>query len=125
MTRYEKIKSALDEMSTAELVNVYNAYCDAANYMDDYIYNMDEFDEIMSGQTPWEIARCAYYGDFCPAHDYFWFNGYANLCSADYPPDIISIEDIAQYVDDNNDDLSNCDLAEILGEDDENVEEIK
>ena len=119
MTRYEKIKSALDEMSTAELVNVHNAYCDAANYMDNYIYNMDEFDEIMSGQSPWEIARCAYYGDFCPAHDYFWFNGYANLCSADYQPEIIIIEDIAQYVDDNNDDLGNYDLAEILDEDED------
>ena len=119
MTRYEKIKSALDEMSTAELVNVHNAYCGAANYMDDYIYNMDEFDEIMSGQSPWEIARCAYYGDFCPADDYFWFNGYANLCSADYHPEIINVEDIAQYVDDNNDDLGDCDLAEILDEDNE------
>lgn len=123
MTRYEKIKSALDEMSTAELVNVHNAYCNAANYMDDYIYDMNEFDEIMSGQTPWEIARCAYYGDFCPAHDYFWFNGYANLCSADYQPEIIIIEDIAQYVDDNNDDLGNCDLAEILDEDEDDEDD--
>ena len=121
MTRYEKIKSALDEMSTAELVNVHNAYCDAANYMDDYIYSMDDFDEIMSGQSPWEIARCAFYGDFCPAHDYFWFNGYANLCSADYRPEIINTEDIAKYIDENDDDLGDADLAEIL--DDEEDEE--
>ena len=114
MTRYEKIKSALDEMSTAELINIHNGYCDAANYLDDCIYDMDEFDEIMDGQTPWEIARCAYYGDFCPAHDYFWFNRYANLCSADFEPDIISTEDIAQYIDDNDDDLGNDDIAVIL-----------
>ena len=107
-------------MSTAELVNVHNAYCDAANYMDDYIYSMDEFDEIMGNQSPWEIARCAFYGDFCPAHDYFWFNGYANLCSADYQPEIINTEDIAEYIDKNDDDLGDADLAEILdGEEDE------
>ena len=114
MTRYEKIKTALDEMSTAELINIHNEYCDAANYPDNHIYNMDDFDEIMSGQTPWEIARCAYYGDFCPTHNYFWFNGYANLCSADFEPDIISTEDIAQYIDDNDDDLGDDDIAEIL-----------
>lgn len=114
MTRYEKIKAALDEMSTAELIGIHNEYCYAADYLDDHIYSMDEFDDIMSGQSPWEIARCAYYGDFCPAHDYFWFNGYANLCSADFEPDIISTEDIAQYIDDNDDDLGNDDIAEIL-----------
>ena len=116
MTRYEKIKAALDKMSTAELINIHNEYCDAANYPDDHIYDMDEFDEIMSGHTPWETVRCAYYGDFCPTHNYFWFDGYANLCSADYRPEIIVIEDIAQYIDDNDDDLGDCDLAEILDE---------
>ena len=120
MTRYEKIKSALDEMSTAELVNVHNAYCDAANYMDDYIYNMDEFDEIMSGQSPWEIARCAYYsGKFCPAHDWFWFNGYGNLESDDFAPDIICVPDIARFVDETENTLDNDTLCDIIEEDDE------
>ena len=121
MTRYKKIKSALDEMSTAELVNTHNEYCNSIDYMDDYVYSMDEFDEIMSSQSPWEIARCAYYGNFCPAHDYFWFNGYGNLCSADFQPDIIRTEDIAEYIDANDDALNSDDIAEILTEEDESA----
>lgn len=121
MTRYEKIKSALDEKSAAELVNIHDEYCYSNNYMDDYVYSMDEFDEIMSSQSPLEIARCAYYGDFCPAHDYFWVNGYGNLCSADFQPDVISTEDIAEYIDANDDALNNDDIAEILAEEDESA----
>ena len=121
MTRYKKIKTALDEMSTAELTNIHNEYCNSIDYMDNYVYSMDEFDEIMSSLSPWEIARCAYYGNFCPAHDYFWFNGYGNLCSADFQPDIISTEDIAEYIDANDDALNNDDIAEILAEEDESA----
>lgn len=119
MTRYEKIKSALDEMSTAELVNVHNAYCNAANRIDDYIYNMDEFDEIMDGQTPWEIARCAFYGNFRPAYDYFWFNGYGNLESSDFEPDIIYVPNIARFVDETENTLDNDTLCDIIAEDDD------
>lgn len=80
MTRYEEIKEVLESMDTTEIIEIHNAYCDATNNPDDYIFNMEDFDEIMSGRNPWEIARCCYYGkEFCPAHAYFRFNGYANL----------------------------------------------
>lgn len=71
--------------------------------MDDYIYSMGEFDEIMNGMAPWEVARACFYShEFCPAHDYFRFNGYANLESFDYAPggnSGIYIEDIAEFID--------------------------
>lgn len=118
MTRFEKIKEALNNLFCADLVSVHNEYCDEMSYTDDHIYSMEEFDEIMSGQTPWEIARCAYYGDFCPAHDYFWFNGYANLESSDFPTGQIDIDAIAEYVDENENDLYCSELAAILEEED-------
>ena len=120
-SRYERLCEALNDMSTAELVLVHNDYCEAAGYMDDWIYSMDEFDDIMSGQSPWEIARCAYYsGKFCPAHDWFWFNGYGNLESSDFEPDIICVPDIARFVDETENTLD-CDaLYCIIHEDDDN-----
>lgn len=100
------------------IIAIHNAYCDATNNMDDWVYSMDEFDEIMADQSPWEIARCAFYGKiygkFCPADDYFWFNGYANLESSDFAPDVICIEDIAKYIDNNEDDLGSDDIYELL-----------
>ena len=113
-TRYQMIKDALDTLNTSDLVYIHNEYCDAMNACDDRIYSMDDFDELMNGQTPWEIARSAYYGDFCPAHDYFWFNGYGNLESSDYPDDHIYTDDIAEYIDSHDDALYNDEIQEIL-----------
>ena len=119
-SRYERLCEALNDMSAAELVFTHNEYCEAAGYMDNWIYSMDEFDDIMSGQSPWEIARCAYYsGKFCPAHDWFWFNGYGNLESSDFEPDIIYVPDIARFVDETENTLDNDALCDIIEEDDE------
>lgn len=45
------------------------------------LYNMDDFDTIMEGYTPTELAQRIFFGDFNINHDYFFFNGYANLVS--------------------------------------------
>lgn len=62
-----------------DMIWMYNDYLAENNYYDDQIYSMDEFNEIMSGTDPWEIARSTFYGDFKPCDDYFRFNGYDNL----------------------------------------------
>lgn len=128
MTRYEKILDAIKEMDTADLVSLHNAYCDISNNMDDYIYSMDEFDEIVGNMQPWEVARCCYYGhEFCPAHAYFWFNGYANLESSDYFPckhGPIYLEDIAAYIDREEDTLENDEIQDILDEMEEEEEDV-
>ncbi len=45
------------------------------------LYNMDDFDEMMEGYTPTELAERIFFGDFDINHDYFFFNSYANLVS--------------------------------------------
>lgn len=42
-------------------------------------YSMDEFDGIMSGYTPIEIANMIHFGTYSPMDDYFTFDGYANI----------------------------------------------
>ena len=89
--------------------------------MDDYIYFMDSFDEIMDGMTPWEIARAAFYGNrFNPCDDYFYFNGYGNLESFAHADDadgeVIFTGDIAEYIVRTGDALGNDEISEILEE---------
>lgn len=43
------------------------------------LYDMDDFDMVMEGYTPTELAQRIFFGDFNPNGDYFFFNGYANL----------------------------------------------
>lgn len=79
-----------------EELDAYNGYLG-----DDRYYSMDELDELYSGQDASEILRRAFYGydedtyttdnsgnrehgAFNPNRDYFRFNGYGNLVSADY-----------------------------------------
>ncbi len=79
-----------------EELDAYNGYLG-----DDRYYSMDELDELYSGQDASEILRRAFYGydedaystdssgnrehgPFNPNRDYFRFNGYGNLVSADY-----------------------------------------
>ena len=79
-----------------EELDSYNGYLG-----DDRYYSMDELDEFYSGTEPSEILRRAYYGydsetyttdtsgnkeygEFNPNRDYFTYNGYGNLVSADY-----------------------------------------
>lgn len=121
MNLYDAIKNALDDMDTAELVSVHNEYCNATNRLDDYVYSMQEFDEIMQHMEPWEIVRSAFYGkEFRPCDDYFYFNGYANLESFDYVGENsnapIYTGEIADYITRNEDALYNDDLQEIIDE---------
>lgn len=115
MSRYEQVKEILDDMDISELVAIHNEWCDAAGYMDNWIYPMDEFDEIMDGQSPWEIVRAAFFGEFNPTRDYFWFNGYANLESGDGWVDLpIDTSDIADFIVKNEESFGNSDIEDIL-----------
>lgn len=62
-------------------------------------YDMDEFDELMSNHTPTEIANLIFYGDgFNPNNDYFRFNAYGNLESADWPDIVAEAEDLVDEI---------------------------
>ena len=82
--------------AAAEELDAYNGYLG-----DDRYYSMDELDEFYNGTEPTEILFRAFYGcdeetyitdasgnreygPFNPNRDYFRYNGYGNLVSADY-----------------------------------------
>lgn len=100
---------------------------------EDRYYDMEELDEIYSNEDATEILRRAFYGydaetystdssgnktygQFCPNRDFFYFNVYGNLVSADYKDysdklDHWAIESMVEnrseiYTIDNNSELS-------------------
>lgn len=85
-----------DFNSCIEELDSYNGYLN-----DDRYYDMDELSEIYHDADPIELLNRAYFGydaenyitdesgnkqymSFNPNRDYFTFNGYGNLVSADY-----------------------------------------
>ena len=99
-----------------------NRMRDVLNCMDDSIYNMDDFNELMNGFEPIYISMRIFYGDFSPNHDFFKFNGYGNLESSNYLSDFIDLEELADEIMDNDnlaDALVNAGLLEEWRNEDE------
>lgn len=116
-----KIEEALEKMCPEDLLTLHNEYCEANNCMDDYVYFMDDFDEILSGYSPADVAGVVSGGDhFNPNDDYFYFNGYGkleSLPSAVFADgEVIFTGDIAEYIARTGDALGNDEIAEILEE---------
>ena len=118
----EDIKTFLINLDNDTLKKLWNNYCNDNSY-DDYIYDMDEFDDIMDGCNPSDIASKCYYGSFNPNNDYFVFDGCGNLRSTNFVDSFISIDDLAQHIFDNDDDLGDDDLRDFLDEEDEEDDE--
>lgn len=119
MKTQEQIKTYLQDLDGDTLKRVWNDYCYTNSLDDNNIYDMDEFDDIMSDSTPTDIAERIFYGDFKPCDNYFNFDGRGNLASFDYLEELISIDDLAQYICSTDDDLNNYDLRHFLDEDNE------
>ena len=100
----EKTTNRTAEEVTADIIDFFKAnddiFTDAIEELDSYngylgddrYYSMDELDEFYTGTAPSEILFRAYYGydeetytgEFNPNREYFRYNGYGNLVSADY-----------------------------------------
>ena len=96
-------------------INAWGGYLEHLEYFD-----MEELDLVLEGYTPSEIASRIFYGDFNPNDEYFRFNAYANLESAnnwdieeEYRDNISEIASyIVEYKD--NIDINDEGLQEIL-----------
>lgn len=115
MTKYEdkieQIKSILNNLDLDTLVSCCS-YLDG----DDAIYSMDDFNELLSGREPWDIARTVYYGEFCPTDSYFRFNVYGNLESTDNPmrEGWIDTNTLAEYAIEYGEDFGDSDIRTLL-----------
>ena len=96
-------------------INAWGGYLEHLEYFD-----MEEFDLVLEGYTPSEVANRIFYGDFNPNDEYFRFNAYGNLESAnewdieeEYRDNISEIASyIVEYKD--NIDINDEGLQEIL-----------
>lgn len=99
MTREQAIHNYVEQLNGDDLayllqhMNSYDGCFEEAIY-----YDMDEFDEFMSNYTPMELAQIIYFGEFNPNNDYFRFNAYGNLESADWPDIVAEAEDLVDEI---------------------------
>ena len=122
MEKRKKLVDYINGMETEEKIALHNAYCDAANCMDDCIYAMDDMEEILDGVDKWELVRMIRFGDFDFDKDFWGFNGYGNLVSYNAWELPVYAEDIADYVLLKEDSLGDDEIQYILDEEEEDDE---
>ena len=86
MTREQAIRTYVENLSKDDLVVLLQHMNGYDGCFEDCVYyDMAEFDEFMSNYSPMEIAQMIFFGDnFNPNDDYFRFNAYGNLESANW-----------------------------------------
>ena len=67
----------LDQLDDSQLLSLYSFLADGGSY--EGIYDMYDFDELLDGKTPSEIAGMVAFGEYNASDDYFTFDGYGNL----------------------------------------------
>ena len=86
MTREQAIRTYVEHLMGDDLVVLIhhmNAYDGC--FVESTYHDMDVFDEFLDGYTPMEIAQMIFFGDdFNPNDDYFRFDAYGNLESANW-----------------------------------------
>lgn len=81
----EQIIEIINNMTSDQLVELNNRYCQELNYDDDEIYiNDEDFFNLFFRDNPMEVARATFYGNYNFSHDYVIFNGYGNLVTFNY-----------------------------------------
>lgn len=124
MTRQEFIEDALcNTVNDADILELWNMYCDDNRYDDDHIYDMCEFDCMAEGYSPTDLVNNL--DDFDVNDDYFVIGIYG-FKSFDDIYEIVSNDDLARWIDDNDDDNGTGILdsyEEEYGEDDEEDDE--
>ncbi len=86
----------VDSYSDSELIDKWNEYCDD-NYDPDsqIVANNENFLDLFSKE---DIAYKICYGQYSINDDYVPFDGYANFKSSNYPEDLLSKQDLADWI---------------------------
>lgn len=86
----------VDSYSDNELIDKWNEYCDDnMDYNSQICANDEEFLDLFSKQ---DIASRICYGEYSINDDYVVLDGYENFKSSNYPEDLLSKEDLTDWI---------------------------
>lgn len=111
------VTDTINNMSDSELIDLWNEYCGDNGYYDDRIEYFDEgvFNDLMSGKTPYEIYQIIDDSDISCFDDYCRYDGYElNTFSDIY--DSIDIENLVEWIIEEENDLCNSDIDGLYNE---------
>ena len=115
----ENIKEVVEDFKEAKLVELWNNYCDE-NCYEERIYYLsdDEINDFFSNKAPAELIRMG--SDVDLDNKYFYFH-LGELNTTDDIYDVVDIDELVDYIIDNDDDCNDIDIRGLLDE----LEEIR
>lgn len=110
----EGIRVVVEDFKENKLVELWNEYCDK-NYYEERIYYLsdDEINDLFSNKTPAELIRMGSNVDLDNKYFYFHLN---ELNTTDNIFDVVEIDELVDYIIDNDDDCNDMDVRALLDE---------
>ena len=110
----ESIRVVVEDFKENKLVELWNEYCDK-NYYEERIYYLsdDEINDLFSNKTPAELIRMGSDVDLDNKYFYFHLN---ELNTTDNIFDVVDIDELVDYIIDNDDDCNDIDIRDLLDE---------
>lgn len=134
MSKYDKILDFIKGLDDTDIVTLWDEYCYVADRYDDEILDACRFEEYARNTDVMKLLNQFYFGTHegnenssaNPNANYFTFNGYGNIISFDYIYNNYTdefnnmyIDELIDYIIDNDNDLYNDDIRQILDEKEE------
>lgn len=107
------LENLIVEMSDDDLIEIYNCYCRHNDKDGSQIYNMSDLDDELYEYSPTDIINIVD-SNFDTYDDFFMFNKRGRLISFSYLDSYIDIDDIVDFILDDEDDLYNREIEAIL-----------
>ena len=110
----ENIKEVVEDFKENKLVELWNEFCNK-NYYEEVIYYLsdDEINDFFSDNTPAELIRIGKDVDLDNKYFYFHLN---ELNTTDNIFDVVDIDELVDYIIDNDNDCNDTDIRDLLDE---------
>lgn len=94
------ILEILEDLTDWELVELWNEYQDH-NHYEEQLFNMSDFEFIVDTSDFFATYEKIDHDNFNSCDDYFYFDRCGWICSTSDPMDLIDLDDLACYIEDN------------------------
>lgn len=110
----KNIKEVVEDFREEKLVELWNEFCDKNYYEEriDYLSD-DEINDYFSNKTPAELIRMG--SDVDLDNKYFYFH-LDELNTTDNVFDVVDIDELVDYIIDNDNDCNDTDIRDLLDE---------
>ena len=110
----ENIREVVEDFKENKLAELWNEFCDK-NYYEERIYYLsdEEINDLFSNKTPAELIRMGSNVDLDNKYFYFHLN---ELNTTDNIFDVVDIDELVDYIIDNDNDCNDTDIRNLLDE---------